>query len=106
MNMLLIDPTLRRARLVRATVAAIALVSVGTLAIFARGLTGATRPAPSLPSPRRPAARVPNRPLPGRRPAYGRKGPVARERPRVPIARATPRLPVIAFVDPAARGAL
>jgi cellulose synthase/poly-beta-1,6-N-acetylglucosamine synthase-like glycosyltransferase/peptidoglycan/xylan/chitin deacetylase (PgdA/CDA1 family)/spore germination protein YaaH len=107
MTMLLIDPSLRRARRARFAVAALMLFTVAVIATFARGLTGGARPAPSLPQARRPAPKGRNRPLLGRRPAAGRNARIVRERSHTPIApRAERVLPVIAFLEASAAGAL
>ena len=52
MTTVLIDPSFRRARIVRLTVAALALLTVGTLVIFGRGLRARAHDPLALPSPR------------------------------------------------------
>lgn len=124
MTTLLIDPTLRRARVVRAIVAVLAAVAVGAIAIGAAELRARERPAPALPSPRRGSKSAGRRPPFGRRPAAGSaRRPEARQSahpssataspapllatPASPTAAARLRPPrVTAFVDPSVTGAL
>jgi peptidoglycan-N-acetylglucosamine deacetylase len=118
MTTILLDPTLRRARIVRVTVAVLFAASVGAIALCAVALRARERPAPTLPSPRRGSKSAGRRPPFGQRPAAGQHG-----RPRKPSIDASastsaetvtttqigdgvqpPR--VTAFVDPSVTGAL
>lgn len=121
MTTILLDPTLRRARIMRATVAVFILVAVGAAALCAVELRARERPGPALPSPRRGSKSS------GRRPYFGQRAPVKPERRLrrdAPDARAArPHAPgvgdnraprvtndgaprVTAFVDPSVRAAL
>jgi hypothetical protein len=68
MTHVLIDPSLRRARIVRFAVAAIALVLVGLSVIFALELSAGSHLSMALASPRRASNSA------GRRPVRGRNG--------------------------------
>jgi hypothetical protein len=52
MTTILLDPTLRRARIVRVTVAVLITAAVGASAFCAAELRAHDRPGPALPSPR------------------------------------------------------
>ncbi|HJU24242.1 MAG TPA: hypothetical protein VJ891_17190 [Casimicrobiaceae bacterium] len=66
MSIVLIDPTLRRARIVRASLVILALVFIGSAALFARRLRAENRDPPSLPSPRKALVSGAKRPARGR----------------------------------------
>jgi len=110
MTTILLDPTLRRARIVRATVAVLVFAAVGTTAWCAVALRGHARPAPTLPSPRRGSKSAGRRPYFGQRPAAGQ--PRRLRKPSndasgavdVAIDQRPPR--VTAFIDPTVTGAL
>ncbi|HEX6838070.1 MAG TPA: glycosyl hydrolase family 18 protein, partial [Polyangia bacterium] len=108
MTTILIDPTLRRARRMRATVAVVCAFTVGAMALGAIELRARDRPAPALPSPRRGSKSAGRRPPFGRRPAAGpprRLGKPVREPARSPTTKVrAPR--VTAFVDPSVTGAV
>ncbi len=104
MTTVLIDPTLRRARIVRGCLAFLLLFTVGAATIFASGLRGDARVPPPLPSPRKVVQTAGRRPVRGRRPVTGILGRSANARAGD---RSEPRpREVIAFVDPSAKGAL
>jgi len=111
MTTILLDPTLRRARIVRATVAALLFAAVAAIAFCAFALRVRERPGPTLPSPRRGGKSA------GRRPYFGQARPAAgqtrRTRRRSSEASHTvervidhraPR--VTAFIDPTVTGAI
>lgn len=103
---------MRRARIVRTTVAVITVSIVATLAICALDLRATNHAAPTLPSPRRPSKTS------GRHPVYGQRAGAAhrkfdhavRDRQEHPlsIADAMPFTPptVIAFLDPSVKGSI
>src|SRR3954447_5068982 len=72
MTTILLDPTLRRARIMRVTVAALTVVAVAALALCAFELRATERPAPALPSPRHAGKTSGRRPYFGRDPVTGR----------------------------------
>src|SRR5438445_1655066 len=111
MTTILLDPTLRRARIMRVTVAALTTIAVAALALCALELRAHERPAPTLPSPRRPSKTSGRRPYFGRDPVTGRG--LAHKPP--PLAHAIAELTdgaaahpaeVIAFIEPSVAGAL
>jgi cellulose synthase/poly-beta-1,6-N-acetylglucosamine synthase-like glycosyltransferase/peptidoglycan/xylan/chitin deacetylase (PgdA/CDA1 family) len=112
MTPVLIDPTLRRARLVRASLLLVSVAALLVIALFCRGLRGLGRAPLALPAPRRGLAaarrlprppRVP-RPVLGRRPKSGRTA--GRGEPPAPTAGYEDAPDVIAFLDPTVVGAL
>jgi cellulose synthase/poly-beta-1,6-N-acetylglucosamine synthase-like glycosyltransferase/peptidoglycan/xylan/chitin deacetylase (PgdA/CDA1 family)/spore germination protein YaaH len=110
MTTILLDPTLRRARIVRATVAVLLLAAVGATALCAVELRARERPAPTLPSPRRGSKSAGRRPYFGQRPAAGQ--PRRLRKPSIDASSAADlvldRRPphVTAFIDPTVSGAL
>lgn len=114
MTTILIDPTLRRARIMRVTVAVLLLATVAVVARSALELRPRERAAPALPSPRRGSKSAGRRPVFGQRPAAGqRRRPLqpaigARQSGAVATGHAaTLRAPdVTAFIDPSVVGAI
>jgi cellulose synthase/poly-beta-1,6-N-acetylglucosamine synthase-like glycosyltransferase/peptidoglycan/xylan/chitin deacetylase (PgdA/CDA1 family) len=109
MTTILLDPTMRRARIMRATVAVITVSLLGVLAICAIDLRAANCAAPTLPSPRHGGKSA------GRRPVYGQRRrsetattPLDRRAPSSLFANDGALEPpaVIAFLDPSVKGAI
>jgi hypothetical protein len=71
MRQVLIDPSLRRARIVRVTVGALALLALAIAAVFVREVRARPRAAPPLRSPRHAPLDGTRRPVTGRRPGAG-----------------------------------
>src|SRR5258706_28513 len=111
MTTLLIDPTLRRARIVRTCLVFLVVFVVGTTTLFIRGLRAIPRAPLALAAPRRAAEMAGRRAIRGQRPVSGQRG--ARPTPstsadRTPATAARParRRALIAFADPPVPGAL
>jgi peptidoglycan/xylan/chitin deacetylase (PgdA/CDA1 family)/spore germination protein YaaH len=110
MTTLLLDPTLRRARIVRITVAALLTIAVATAALCAAALRGVPRSAPSLPLALRGSNSAGRRPVCGQRPVTGQRTLArsrrSRRRRATEITRVFVPPKVTAFVDPSVSGAL
>jgi cellulose synthase/poly-beta-1,6-N-acetylglucosamine synthase-like glycosyltransferase/peptidoglycan/xylan/chitin deacetylase (PgdA/CDA1 family) len=107
----LLDPTLRRARIVRTTVAVMLVGSAGFAAISAVELRPRDQPALVLQTPRRPSKSSRRQPVCGRCPVTGRAHPhrpTSRRAPEVSAHRRRAFAPpeVTAFVDSSVAGSL
>jgi hypothetical protein len=114
MTTILLDPTLRRARIARVSVAVIAFVAVAIALRSAHELRPRDRAAPTLPSPRRGSKSAGRRPPFGHDPAAGQRR--RRQQPSIDASRdGSPAVPlrapsrpprVTAFIDPSVAGAV
>ena len=111
MTTILLDPTLRRARIVRITVAALLAIGLAFAGFCAAALRAVPRAAPALPLLRRGSKSAGRRPVCGqRRPVTGQRAlpglPRSRRRRATEITRTFAPPEVTAFVDPTVPGAL
>jgi peptidoglycan/xylan/chitin deacetylase (PgdA/CDA1 family)/spore germination protein YaaH len=104
MNLLLIDPSLRRARLVRVAVGALASLTVAAALVFAYAVTRPSAVSLRLPAPPPAPFSARRRPVRGQRPAAGQLAPTRAAIAGVPLP-LDGALRVTAFVDPAQPGA-